>query len=70
MSQYTVRFEWPAGAPAEESDRIDLTADTFDAAKMQAAMLYASHEFRSAPTAYQILQNGETEVYRYASVGT
>jgi hypothetical protein len=66
MSQFILRFDWPQGAGADEEATRELSAGTFEAAKMQAAMLYAGAAFRDTrPTAYRIIQNGQTEVYRY-----
>ena len=65
MSKYSVVFEWPVGATAVDP-LFELEAETFEMAKLQAAMLYAGCAFETtAPTAYRILQNGQTEVYRY-----
>ncbi len=66
MSRYTLHFEWPAGIGVDEEATFELHAETFDLAKMQAAMLYACAAAESPPPiAYRIVQNGETEVYLY-----
>ena len=63
MSRYMVVFEW-AGRGHEDVKR-ELTADTLDMAKLQAAMLYAADFEDPGPDAYRIIENGKAEVYRY-----
>ena len=66
MSQYLVHFDWDDDVESHDDARRELNADTIVAAKLEAAMMYAGQAFESAPpTAYRILQNGKTEVYRY-----
>lgn len=66
MSRYTVHFEWPDGILVEDEANFELNVETFELAKMQAAMLYAGATFKDAPpTSYRIVQDAKTEVYRY-----
>ena len=64
MSRYRVEFDWPPGVQGEAG--CDLDAETWAMAKLQAAMIFAGATFEdAAPIGYRILQNGDTEVYRY-----
>jgi hypothetical protein len=66
MSQYSVRFEWRNALNNQDEPFRELGGDTFEDAKVDAALLYACEPFRGPPpSAYAILQNGVTEVYRY-----
>jgi len=53
-------------AAAGAAEPIDLEVATLDQAKVKAAMLYAGASFRpTPPTSFRILQDGQTEVYRF-----
>ena len=65
MSRFSIQFIWPKGQDSEPGGAVELSATTFDSAKMQAAMQFAISEFERPPTGYRILQNDETEVYRF-----
>jgi hypothetical protein len=66
VSAYTVFFAWLNAVNVVDEPRHELQAETFEDAKVEAALLYACASFKGAPpTAYSIVQNGETEVYSY-----
>jgi hypothetical protein len=66
VSKYQIQIEWETAVECEDQARRNLIGETHDAARVEAALLYACHPFDGTlPTAFVILQNGETEVYCY-----
>ena len=69
VSDYTVRLEWRNAINDRDAPLRELEAKTFQDAKFEAALLYVGEDFKGPPpSAYVILQNGLTEVYRYPEV--
>jgi len=65
MSEFMLQFE-SGDDPDAHGTPIDLEAQTLDQAKAKAAMLYAGASFKATPpTAFRILRDGKTEVYRF-----
>jgi hypothetical protein len=69
MARYAVHFEFESPVEAKVDPRHELDGNTLEAAKLQAAILYAVADFGTPPKAYQIFRDGETEVYRYPEIG-
>jgi hypothetical protein len=66
MSQYSMRFEWRNAVNDKDEPLRRLTADNLEDAKIEAALLYAGEPFKGPPpSAFTILQNGWSEVYRF-----
>ncbi len=66
MTMFFVRFSWPAEAHSKDQAEHELSAQTLDVAKLQAAMLYATLPFQAGcPSGFQIIEGGVAEVYRF-----
>jgi hypothetical protein len=66
MGRYVVDFEWVEPPVAGERSRRLLDADNDEAAKLEAALLFAVGDFRdAAPVAYRVLEVERGEIYRY-----
>jgi hypothetical protein len=65
MSRYILELLWPnAVNSVDEAVRV-LEAEDMAAAKWEAAMIFAEPFKGPPPTAYRLVMDGETEVYRY-----
>ncbi|WP_293904573.1 hypothetical protein [Phenylobacterium sp.] len=65
MARYAVHFVFDTPVETPPEPRYQLAGDTLEAAKIEAAILYATAKFGSLPAADAILQKGAAEVYRY-----
>ena len=62
----TVQFEWPLGGQDDQAASYEIPESGLEAAKFEAAILYASTSFGPrAPTAYSILGPRGEVLYRY-----
>jgi hypothetical protein len=66
MSRFTMYFEWSESGPVGALKPYALETDTLEAAKIEAAMIYAGASFQSIPPqAYRIEGPRGEIVYRF-----